>query len=519
MPSSSDEAGRGDASRLAVTLDSIADAVITTDRTGYIERMNPVAERLTGFSQSEARGRPLAEIFRIGSDPRSTDATMAIATTGAHSTATLDPITLWDRQLQPLTVELSASSIREAGGEILGTVLVFRDVTLRREVEARKVKSDKLQAIGQLVGGLSHELNNLFAANMSFAELLRLRFEPTDDQESAQFADAIVENTRRASDLVGRLLAFARERTRESSPVDIHPILEELIEQSTATTPKLSVEYAANAQDTFIRGDAQSIRDSLLNLFINAKEAMPEGGKLHLSTDTVELTPEHCARALLPVQPGRFLRIEVTDSGAGIPRELQGRIFEPFFTTKRQGSISGLGLSVVYGTVRDHSGTIEVESGPNSGTTFRLFLPQKSVITVSSLRPSGELVRGQGRLLLADDEPTLRRASSALLRRLGYEVVLAEDGAHAVELFAKAPKQFDLVLLDIMMPKLNGRETLREMRKIDPDVKAIYISAFGLSSEDPSAEDGVHGVIRKPFSAATLSQRIADVLETNNDGG
>lgn len=513
LPSTSNEVHRGDASRLAVTLDSIADAVITTDSSGHVERMNPVAERLTGYSQTEARGRPLAEVFRVGSNPRTADPTMAIATTGAHATATLDPITLWDRQQQPLTVELSASSIRETGGEVLGTVLVFRDVTQRRELEARKIKSDKLQAIGQLVGGLAHELNNLFAANMSFAELLRLRFEPTDDQESAQFAEAIVENTRRASDLVGRLLAFARERTRESSPVDIHQILEELVERAQSQEGEIAVEFAPNTRDSFVRGDAQSLRDSLLNLYINAREALPEGGQIRFTTETVELTAEQSSRTLLPVQPGRFLRIEVADSGVGIPEDLQSRIFEPFFTTKSRGSISGLGLSVVYGTVRDHGGTLELESQPHRGTKFRLFLPQKGMITVSSLRPSGELVPGHGRLLLADDEPTVRRAGAALLKRLGYEVVVAEDGAQAVALFEKQPKQFALVLLDIMMPKLNGRETLREMRRIDPDVKALYISAFGLSSEDPSAEDGVYGVIRKPFTAATLSQRLAELLE------
>lgn len=515
---SSDEQQPGDTSRLAVTLDSIADAVITTDRLGHVERLNPVAERLTGYSQLEAQGRPLAEVFRVGTSHRTTDTTMAIATTGAHSTATLDPITLWNRQQQPLTVELSASSIRGGNGEVFGTVLVFRDVTQRREHEARKVHSDKLQAIGQLVGGLAHELNNLFAANMSFAELLRLRFDPTDDKESMQFAESIVDNTRRASDLVGRLLSFARERTRESAPVDVHQLIEDLVEQVKETTSRITLEISANARDSFVRGDAQSLRDSLLNLFVNASEAMPEGGTIRLMTDTVVLSSDQCKRALLPVKPGHYLLIEVADSGTGIPEELHNRIFEPFFTTKRRGSISGLGLSVVYGTVRDHGGTIELESELGHGTKFRLLLPQRGVVTVSSLRPAGELVSGHGRLLLADDEPTLRRAGAALLRRLGYEVCLAEDGVQAVELFAKEPQKFDLVLLDIMMPKLNGREALREMRRIDPNVKALYISAFGLSSEDPSAEDGVQGVIRKPFTAATLSQRIAEVLETEPNG-
>ena len=503
----------GDASQLAVTLDSIADAVITTDPEGKVARLNPVAERLTGFTQGEAIGRPLTEVFRVGSSHRSADAAMVIATTGPHSTTTLDPITLWARKGSARTIELSASSIRGAADEVFGTVLVFRDVTERREHEARKIQSDKLQAIGQLVGGLSHELNNLFAATMSYAELLRLRVAPVEDSDFTLYAESIVDNTRRASDLVGRLLAFARERPRESAPVDVHHVLQDVVEQSSDPSSNIAVDLTTDATDSFVRGDAQALRDSLLNLYMNAREAMPTGGRLRFSTAVVELSVEHCHSSILPIHPGRYLQITVEDNGVGIPKTMLGRIFEPFFTTKRLGNVAGLGLSVVYGTMRDHGGTVEIESEPHLGTKIRLFLPQQGEIPITSLRPSHELVPGKGRLLLVDDEPTLRRAGSALLKRIGYDVVVAGDGVEAVAIFKQAPQSFDLVLLDIIMPKMNGREALKELRRIDPNVKALYISAFGLSSEDPSAEDGVQGVIRKPFTAATLSQRIAEVLD------
>lgn len=501
-----------DSDRLAVTLDSIADAVITTTSTGLVERINPVAARLTGYDPREAIGLPLSEVFRVGSSHRSPGETLTLATTGAHGSATLDPITLWDRQGTAHSIELSASSIREHGERGSGTVLVFRDVTERREYEARRTQSDKLQAIGQLVGGLSHELNNLFSATMSFAELLRLRTHSGEDPEYGQYAESIVDNTRKASDLVGRLLAFSRERTRERAPVDLHHVIQDVLEQSADALRELNVELATDAPDAFVRGDAQALRDSLLNLLANAREAMAKGGRLRLATSVVELTPSKCKTSILPVSPGRYLKVEVADDGTGIPVALLGRIFEPFFTTKRGGPVSGLGLSVVYGTVRDHGGTIEIESAEERGTTVRLFLPLQGEIPITSLRPSHELVKGRGRLLLVDDEPTLRRAGAALLKRLGYDVSVAEDGIIALEIFSAAPKSYDLVLLDIIMPRMNGRETLRELRKIDPDVKALYISAFGLSSEDPSAEDGVQGVIRKPFTAATLSQRVSEVL-------
>jgi two-component system, cell cycle sensor histidine kinase and response regulator CckA len=515
-PSANEAKVFDDEQLLAVTLDSIADAVITTDANGQVRRINPIAERLTGWRGEQAIGRPLAEVFCVGAGPRGGEPAGPASTSGAHSSTTLEPVTLWDRQGNPHSIEISASSIRDSNSESHGTVIVFRDVTQRRELEAKKVQTDKLQALSQLVGGLAHEFNNLLAGTMNFAELLRLRMADRGDVDAIQFADGITENTRRASGLVGRLLAFARERPRESAPVDLHVLLDDLLEEfAPECLPDVSVEVRANAPDAFVRGDAQALRDALLNLLTNAREAMSSGGRLTITTDIALLDEAYCQKSILPIKKGRYLRVDVEDSGIGIQPQLQGRIFEPFFTTKRTGQASGLGLSVVYGTIRDHGGSLEVESAPSVGTRVRVLLPLPSEVPVESLRPSHEVVRGAGRLLVADDEPSLRRSTGALLRRLGYEVVLAEDGAQAVELFRADPSSFDLVLLDIIMPKMNGRDALRELRRISPNVKALYVSAFGLGSEDPATEDGVGGVIRKPFTAAVLSQRIANALQTD----
>lgn len=506
---------RNDEQILSVALDCIADAVITTNAEGRVQRINPVAERLTGWSHVEAEGRPLAEVLRIGATPRSADPALPLSTPGSHTSTTLEPITLWDRRGAPHSIEISASAIREAESESYGTIIIFRDVTSRRELEAKKVQTDKLEAISQLVGGLAHEFNNLLAGTMNFAELLRLRVEGGGDRDARQFTEGIMENTRRASGLVSRLLAFACERPRESNTVDIHSLLDELVEEFSRESGRDSnVEIAAEAPDAFIRGDAQAIRVALSNLLHNSDEAMQSSGKIVIHTDEVTLDDAYCRRSLLPVTRGRYLRIAVEDSGTGIQSHLLGRIFEPFFTTKRSGQAAGLGLSVAYGTIRDHAGTIEVESRSGVGTRVRVLLPLPLAIPIDSLRPAHQIVTGRGRLLLADDEPSLRRSTGALLRKLGYEVVLAENGAEAVELFRSDPIGFDLVLLDIIMPKMNGRDALRELRKTEPKVKALYVSAFGLSSEDPTTEDGVQGVIRKPFTAAVLSQRVADALET-----
>lgn len=390
-----------------------------------------------------------------------------------------------------------------------------RQARLRQTAEAIRLQADKLQAIEQLVGGLSHEFNNLLAGTMNFAELLRQCARDCGAEEAVQYADGVLENTRRASGLVGRLMAFARQSPRESNPVDLHAVLDELVEEFRADgASHLELDYSAGALDSFVRGDAQALRAALLNLLVNASEAMPAGGRLSVSTEVVQLDEAECRDALLPIRRGKYLRIDIEDRGIGIQPQLLGRIFEPFYTTKRAGPAAGLGLSVVYGTIRDHGGTLDVESSVGVGTRVRIHLPLPAEIPIQSLRPSDELVLGSGRLLLADDEPSLRRSTGALLRRLGYEVITAVDGAEAVELFRNDPSGFDLVLLDIMMPKMNGRDALRELRRIAPNVKAMYVSAFGLSGDEPTLEDGVEGVIRKPFTAAMISQRIANVLET-----
>ncbi|MGC4068353.1 MAG: response regulator [Polyangiaceae bacterium] len=303
--------------------------------------------------------------------------------------------------------------------------------------------------------------------------------------------------------LVGRLLAFARERPRESAPVDVHHLVEEISERPEPTST-VTLSAQLDAPDAFVRGDAQALRDSLVNLATNARESMPAGGAVRLHTENVELHRSS--------QNGRCFHSPgtlPTYRGHGYGRrDLRRRIFldifEPFSPRSAEGAFPGLGLSVVYATVRDHGGTLEVESAPDREPESDVLAPTERYSTLES-RPSHQLVEGRGRLLLADDEPTLRRAEAALLRKLGYDVCLAEDGERAVEIYRTDPLGFDLVLLDIMMPKLNGRETLKALRRINPRVKALYISAFGLSSDDPSAEDGVQGVIRKPFTAATLS--------------
>lgn len=504
--------------RLATTLDSIADAVITADANTRILRVNPVAERLTGWTQQDATGRPLAEVFRV-SLPKGGEASGF--SLSPSSLPRNDPVVLSDRRGQSHRVDVSASTVRGPDGQVYGTVVVFRDITHQHALEHRMRQTEKLEALGQLVVGLTHEFNNLLAGTLNYAELLSLKFADHGDPESLRWVEGIVQSTRSASQLIGRVLSFAKERPRQSIPIQIHPLVSQVADLLRRTMdPRVTITLELDPSSLVVRGDSQQLEDALVNLALNARDAMPDGGNVCIGTSIVELGVDFCRRSLLPVEEGRYLELRVTDNGQGIPSHLLGRIFEPFFSTKTDHGGSGLGLSVVYATVRDHGGSLEVESRHGLGTTFRLYLPLDSA--TPSLQKQAwrtAVVSGCGRILLVDDEPILRKTGLALLSRLGYEVTVAEDGEQALRFFQQAHGEFDLVLLDIIMPRLGGRETLREMRRLDPRVRAVYVSGFGLSSEDPAVEDGVHAIIRKPFTAATLSQCIAQALATPRSPG
>ncbi len=502
------------AQRLATTLDSIADAVITADAEGRLLRLNRVGESLTGWSQAEAVGRPLSEVFRI-SVQGNTEQSIGPAQLAAQSTRVPnEPLVLWDRRNQPHSVDVSAASVTTDEGESFGTVVVFRDVTEKRALEHRMRQTEKLESLGQLASGLAHEFNNLMAGTLNRAELLTLRLAESHDRAGQDELLGIIEATRSASQLVARVLSFARERPRQTAPVAIPALLRQVTDLLRRTLDRrIEIALQPDAEGATVRGDAQQLEDALVNLALNARDAMPDGGRLEISSRLVELSPAFTQRSVLPVEPGAYLEIGIRDTGTGIPSHHLGRIFEPFFTTKTARQGSGLGLSVVMATLRDHQGTLEVETESGRGTLFRLFLPLRSQSSIASDQPArDEVVTGEGRLLLVDDEPILRRTGAALLRRLGYEVEVAEDGRRALEVFHEHSGNFDLVLLDIVMPRLGGRETLRELRKLDPQVRAVYVSGYGLSHENPAVEDGVHAIVRKPFSLATLSQCIAEAL-------
>jgi CheY-like chemotaxis protein len=299
--------------------------------------------------------------------------------------------------------------------------------------------------------------------------------------------------------------------------VDLHrAILEAISFLSRTIDERITVTHKFQAgKQTTVMGDPDQIQQVLLNIALNGRDAMPDGGELHFETDVVDLDAEYC-RWHMGSTPGVHVMIAITDTGQGIPREILDRIFEPFFTTKEPGKGTGLGLAMIYGIIKNHGGSIRVYSEVGHGTTFRVYLPLAAAAATPHHPGDTKLLEpiiGQGRILLVDDDPIVRQASTGLLQLLGYEVVICEDGQMAVDYYREHGREIDLVLLDLVMPRLGGLETFRALKAIDPSVKVVLTTGYGHNEAVQALlDEGVVGFAPKPYHARTLSEMLARIL-------
>ena len=343
---------------------------------------------------------------------------------------------------------------------------------------------------------------------MGAAEMLTLHI--PENRQAQKLTKMILDAAGRAADLTGKLLTFSRGAPPTSSVVDLHEIIEEtiLLLQNTIDR-RINIDIQLNAELSAVVGDPSQLQNSLLNIALNASQAMPEGGLISIATSTTELDLESCDLATFELQPGKFLKLNVHDTGYGIPNEIIHKIFDPFFTTKEQGQGTGLGLAAVYGAVCQHKGSITVESNLGSGTTFEILLPLADGEELSrTITP--DIIKGKGRILVVDDEEIMRLTAQSILQDLGYDVVLANEGQEALSIYRKAPEAFDVVLLDMIMPIMNGRDCFSSLMHHDPNVRVILSSGF--SREEDFTEmklSGLKGFIHKPYRRATLSQAIS----------
>ncbi len=420
-------------------------------------------------------------------------------------------ITALTKIREELTIQISSVLVDWNGKP---AILVFgRDISDQRRLEKSFHQAQKMEAIGQLASGIAHDFNNMLGGIMGAAEMLGLYL--PDDARLKKFHLMIVETANRAAGLTKKLLSFSRSSKQVSIPVNVHNIINEaVILLENSLDPRITIQVDLKATESTVIGDPSQLQNIFINLGINGSHAMPDGGTLYISSDIVELDPLYCKYSTFRIQPGKHLKLEIRDGGTGIAPEHIGRIFEPFFTTKEPGKGTGLGLSSVYGTIQQHNGAITVYSSKTgTGTTFHVLLPLSDIEPTEQHVPPA-LQKGSGRILVVDDEEVMRLTAKAILEELGYEVVVAKDGQEALQIYLEENSAFDLVLLDMVMPVMNGRDCFEAMRKHNPNVLVVLSSGFAREEDlREMKEHGVVGFLSKPYFSSTLSQTIHDALQ------
>ncbi|MEE8041787.1 MAG: PAS domain S-box protein [Pseudomonadales bacterium] len=410
------------------------------------------------------------------------------------------------------TMPVLVSATRSHIGGVACALLYLIDMSEIKKIEEQLRQSQKMEAIGQLAGGIAHDFNNLLGGISGFAELVLLEHE--DLARVQEYGRQIIKATGRAADLTNQLLLFARRGPLQLRPVELHNVIHSavaLLERSLDR--RVEIVRHLEARSGLVLGDEAQLENALINMCINAQDAMPDGGNITIRTKLVQVDEEFCAGQNTNIAPGAHLRLSVSDTGVGIPEELLEKIFEPFFTTKGAGRGTGLGLAAVYGTVNSLKGGIEVDSHPGEGTTFHLYLPVCEERRQPGRPRNTKLVMGTGTVMVVEDEPALRTLLQDMLSRLGYTPVPACDGIEALEVYRERDGDVDLVLLDLNMPRMNGQSAFAELKKLNSNVRVLLMSGYTQSMELEKLERaGAAGHVRKPFDLADLSLQISRAL-------
>jgi len=514
-----EEALRKSEKNLSITLNSIGDGVIATDDQGCITRMNPVAEGLTGWSLSDAKGKPLPEVFHIinaFSRKVCENPVGKVLATG-KIVGLANHTMLISKENKEYHIADSGAPIRNNENEITGVVLVFQDVTEEYKLQDQLHQAQKLDSIGRLAGGVAHDFNNMLAGVMGASELIAKQLSEQKDVENHDDLMSLVELVQKsagqASDLTRKLLDFSRKGQVITKPMNIHDSIDQAVQILNHTIDKrIEIDLKLNAEFSHLVGDPSQLQNAILNLGINSCDAMEKGGNFSVKTFNITLDETYSLSRSMSINPGDYIEIQVTDTGSGIKPEALDHIFEPFYTTKDVGEGTGLGLASAYGAVKEHNGHIDVHSKVGEGTTFHLFIPiDKTIQTEYTIKEVAPKKRSEGHcVLLAEDEELVREMSRRMLKRLNYRVIEAVDGIETMNKFHEHKNDIDAVLLDLIMPKMNGEECFKKIKEISPSTKVILCSGY---SRDIAIEELMEiedfQFIKKPFNYSELEQLLS----------
>lgn len=503
---------------LRTTLNSIGDGVVVTDSNANIVQMNPVSEKLSAHSQDSSFGKSIDEIIQLFSENKQHE--LAPVIVSMRNTPNPEVIhfeaNLVSQDGATHIVSTTVSAIRHHEGSFFGAVLVFRDVTIEQKLKERVMQNDKMESIGQLAGGVAHDFNNMLGGISGVAELLLME-SPNENQR--KYLNMILDTTTRAATLNNQLLTFSR-KNNNSSASNIHKVFSahkaindavEILKHSV--DKKVAIVVNNHAEKDLIIGDAVQFQNAILNLGINARDALDDNGSIAISTKNITVTETYIKQLGANLKLGEYIHINFVDNGKGMDEETKKRIFEPFFTTKDVGKGTGLGLAAVFGTIKELNGNITVYSELGTGTTFHILLPLTAETPVEE-SDEMEITHGKGTILIVDDEELLRKVAASILENAGYSILFAQNGKEGVEVFTQHKESIDLVILDMIMPVMDGRDCYKKIHEISPETPVIMASGY---TSDLRVQEikalGVKELIAKPYRAAKLTATVYEALK------
>jgi PAS domain S-box-containing protein len=497
------------ASKLTAIVEGSDDAILSIALDGAIMSWNPGAEKVYGYTGEEIIGKPFSTLFAA----KQADEMQSILTKIRNGERVRSFETSQRRKNgRIIDVSITISPLINPMGRIVGASSIAHDVTEKKLLEEQFRQAQKMQAIGVLAGGVAHDFNNLLTVISGFSDMIYDALPPGD--VTRDLVSQIRLAGDRAASLTRQLLAFSRRSVLRPSVLDLnaivsssermlHRLLGEDIELTSALAPGLGR----------VRADAGQIEQIIINLAVNARDAMPEGGKLTFETANVELDANYC-QTHSEVAPGPYVMLAVSDNGCGMTKETQARIFEPFFTTKEPGRGTGLGLAMVFGVIKQSGGHIGVYSELKQGTTIKIYLPRTWELATPSLAPPVPMPKGNEKVLLVEDEEGVRTLARLTLERCGYTILVARDGAEAVQIAEKHPGPIHLLITDVVMPGMGGQKLAEAMALCKPGIKALFMSGY---TDDAVVRHGIlHSEVpflQKPFTPETIAQMVRKVLD------
>ncbi|MBD2356621.1 response regulator [Tolypothrix sp. FACHB-123] len=493
----------------AALLDIATDAILVRDLQNKILFWNKGAEKLYGWSAPEAKGRNASEVLFDDGQPSEIEAALLTVINTGKWEGELTKVTKTGKEI---LVSSRWSLVCDDKARPKSILTVDTDITEKKHLEAQLFRAQRLESIGTLASGIAHDLNNILTPILAGAQLLPLKF-PDADERTQHLLEILEINAKRGADLVKQVLSFARGVEGKRINLQIRHLIVEVAKVLKETLPK-SIQVVVDIPQNLwiVSGDSTQIHQVLMNLCVNARDAMPNGGILSISAKNLFID-ENYARMNLEAKVGPYIVITVSDTGVGIPEENLDRIFEPFFTTKEVGQGTGLGLSTVLGIVKSHGGFVNVYSEKSFGTRFQIYLPAVEGIETHNI-DEPKVVTAQGEtILIVDDEPAIQEITQTSLETHNYKTIVASDGIEAIAVYAKHIDQVSVVLMDLMLPSLDGVTAIRTLKKINPNVKIIATSGLISSQKmEALASTGVTTFLPKPYTINELLLMLQQVM-------